>query len=201
MSLLRAPVLLDRELKLENETLQADRRAVRNRERPALVVRRCWVDERSFEASPNSFFWSLNILFANGAEGLTEDCIARSVIATMQFFGGVGELLCEVEAGRWGDADQPTDPRASRVPLRRVDFPISETRELNVAIKFSADGRCYAMDNDYVASGGRKQSLEITGEAVTATIRLRAVGIDSRWTVKFENRVAGSLQLLSVEPG
>lgn len=195
LCILRAPALIDEESRQENDRLGTELRTILDRERPRIVIRRGWVDDRAFEAQPNSSFSSLNVLFANDAEGLTEGCVARSVIAVIRFLDASGGLLCEVDAGRWGDADQPTNPRASRVPLRRVDFPIGETRELNVAIKFLADGRCYAVDNDYVATGGRKQSLQLRGETVTAEIKLLAVGVNVEWSVRFENPVNGGLRL------
>lgn len=197
ISIVRAPALLDEDLKRANETIRGELLAIQKRERPAITIRRVWVDERAFESSPNSSFSSLNVLLANDAIGLSEDCTARSVIATIRFFDGGGELLCQVDAGRWGDADQPGDPRNSRVPLRRVDFPIGETRELNVAIKFVSDGRCYGIDNDYIATAGRKQSLQITGEPVTAKITLLAVGVNSEFVIRFENPARGELRLLS----
>jgi hypothetical protein len=200
ISVIRAPGLLHKELNRENETLQDELLAMQDRECPAIVIKKVWVDERVFDSVPRSSFWSLNVLFANDAKGVSADCDAKSVVATLQFYDDSGELLCEVDAGRWGDADQPFDPRISRVPLRRVDFPIGETRELHLAVKFSSDRFCYGIDNDYVATGGRKQSLRIIGENVTAKVRLRAVGVNSEWIIKFENTALGGLRLLSTEP-
>jgi hypothetical protein len=197
---LRAPVLLDEDAKRENDALRAELFAIQNRERPAIVIRRHSVDDRTFYPLQNSCFSSLNLLFANDASGVTEDCTARNVVARVQFSDSSGSALCEVDAGRWGDADQPRDSIASRVPLRRVDFPIGETRELNVAIKFSSDGRCFGVDNDYVATRGRRPSLEITEEIVSARVRLLGVGVNSEWVIRFENPSVGRLRVLSVEP-
>jgi hypothetical protein len=157
-------------------------------------------DERSFDGLLDSSFSSLNLLFANDAIGLSKDCTAQDVIATIQFSDSSGDRLCEVDAGRWGDADQPCDPRISRVPIRRVNFPIGETRELNVAIKFSLDGCCFGIDNDYVATRGRKPFLEIKEEIVTATIKLVGIGVSSEWVMRFQNPHLGPLQILSIEP-
>ena len=199
ISIVRAPALLDKDLKSENEALEAKLASIQNRERPAIVFKRSWTDERSFEAQPNTAFSSLNLLFGNGADGLSDDCIARNVIANIQFLDSSDDLLCEVDAGRWGDADQPCDRKISLVTLRRAEFSIGDTRELNLAIKFFSDGHCYGLDNDYVATGGTKPSLQIMEGIITARVRLRGIGVCSEWIIRFENPPCGSLRLISAE--
>ena len=117
----------------------------------------------------------------------------------VQRASGSHGLTGAVRERSWSVRRSSTGRRSLNVPLRRFDFPIGETRELNVAIKFSSDGRCFGIDNDYVATVGRKQSLEITEELVTARIRLLGAGVNSEWVISFEIPPIGRLRLISVE--
>lgn len=129
----------------------------------------------------------VSVRFINKPTGNFPNSVARDVRAKIRFLDSSGNLVLQMD-GRWSDSDQPSTRAfgSSRNDLLAIDFGIEEEHSLDIAFRDPQSGEFVAWNNDnYNYPNFKKPEHLLAGKEFTVHICLRAVWIDSDFSLKF----------------
>jgi hypothetical protein len=134
---------------------------------------------------------TLRLNLVNSPIAPTTEAAATGVRADLAFYTSKGERLFRLD-GRWADSPQPAErDRAQDIvtTLLAVDFPIGQTRPLDIAFKAPRDA-CYAVNNDNFAPGvldPRLPQRRLPEGNIVTKVRVRGVQVDCSINLTFIN--------------
>jgi hypothetical protein len=161
------------------------------KEQPNIIVHSFEVRNASFLGMPaRAQFHALHLFLKNDSENSTEQCKAREVTATIDFYSlrnGIVTLICRLDHGRWADGKYVSQEHP-KSEIALADFPPGHVRDLDIAMKLAADRDCYAVNNDNFASPDlRIESHRLKGTHFVAEVRIRGIGVNKTWKLRFRN--------------
>jgi hypothetical protein len=117
---------------------------------------------------------------------------AKNVTAKISFYDHSGQLLIEDMDARWTASTQPLGPHwQSIVPLLGMDFGIGDKRDLDIAfaettyIKMPPPSLVALNNDNFRFPRWREQEHVLSGERFLAEIHVRAVWVDTKFSVEF----------------
>ena len=138
----------------------------------------------------------LHVRFKNDPQHSSQTCIAQ-ILAEIEYYDSTNSLLCSIR-GRWGDTTEPPRLPLGQTPednLTNVVIQIGQVRELDIAFKYQDESACYAMSNEvYGLPDWKHPTHKLPQGSIRARVRLRGVGVDASWDLRFENPSAGQLK-------
>jgi len=135
-------------------------------------------------------YTALRLRLTNDPPHNTPDSYARGVRASVSFWNPLtGDRLLFVD-GRWADSTQPSQRDVNRdiTEILAVDFPVGQSRSLDLLIKYPEDEYCYAMNNDsYEVPDLRNNNLRLPKGILRIVVRVQAPYVDCTITAEVAN--------------
>src|SRR5712671_7430871 len=103
-----------------------------------------------FTDPPNQETYScLRLRIVNDPDESTPESVAKGIRADISFFGEDDARLLLID-GRWSDSAQPhaQKPELGIVPYLTAEFPIGQSRNLDLVAKRFGERCCFAVNND-----------------------------------------------------
>jgi hypothetical protein len=165
------------------------------KEHPNMIVHSFVTRITCFQGAPaRAQFHALHLFLKNDPECSTEKCKAREVTATIDFYtvrNGMLKPICRLDHGRWADGKYVSQEHP-KSEIALADFPPGHIKDLDIAMKYVGEKDCYAVNNDnYASSDLRIESHRLSGTHFVAVVRIRGIGVDKTWRLRFRNEGKG----------